>query len=172
VYWSFLVLLFGILGVLSAEDTGQMGVADLLRLANGSDPGARMAATRELFRRGAEILPALEMAGARPMQTISPPRGDVIYTLLQGLHVSGTSSRTFGLHIEGPVTRDVVQEMGRRHGFSLEPYDRVDPHTSPTCYVRLFSDKELPSVLKEILLTEPSVKTVNLDHPEHSGKGN
>jgi hypothetical protein len=162
------VFLFGFLGVLVAEYSGEMSVADLLRVVNGSEPAARLEATRELFRRGPAILPALKVAGAKPMRTITPPRGDAIYTLLQGQFEKRASSLTFGLHIEGPVTRDDVQRMGRSHGFLLEPYDRFNPSASPTCYVHLSPGHDLASVLKDILLTEAAVKTVNLNYYEHS----
>lgn len=144
-----------------------MSVGDLLRLVNSSDPGARLDATRELFRRGPSILPALEAAGAAPMRTIGPSRGDAIYTLLQGIPAAGSSSRYFGLHVDGGVTRDDVQQMGRRHGFRLEPEDRFDTKASPSCYVSLSPGKNLAAVLKGILLTEASVRTVNLNYSEH-----
>jgi hypothetical protein len=163
------VTLFFILLALfnQGEELGRMSVADLLRLTNGSDdPVARLNATRELFHRGPAVLPALEAAGAKPMSTIAPRRGDVVYSLIHGISVLRGSSNLFGIHLEGSVTRDDVQQMGRRRGFHLEPADPFHPGAAPTCYVHLSPGKDLVSVLKDILLTEPNVKTVNLNYVE------
>ena len=59
------------------------------------------------------------------------------------------STRDLGFHFDGPVTREAVQQTGNRHGLRLDPSDRVNPETPPGCY--------------DVLLTEGSVKTVNLD---------
>jgi hypothetical protein len=150
-----------------AADMSRMPVASLLRLANGSDPAARLAATRELFRRGRNILPELERAGAKPMATVSPARGDVIYTLLEGhLNTAGASPDSFGLHVDAKLTARDVQRIGLAHGFRLTPDSPCRPGASPSCYVHLLPGKDLAGVLRGILTTEPDVATVNLNYIE------
>jgi hypothetical protein len=148
-----------------AGDVSRMSVASLLRDANGSEPAARLSATRELFRRGPAVVPELEHAGAKPMATISPPRGNVIYSLLKG----GLSSRnavpdSFGLHLDANVTVKDVERMGRAHGFRLAPGGQCQPGHSPACYVQLLPGKRLGDVFREILTTEAHVTTVNLNY--------
>lgn len=143
----------------------RMDVAALLRRADGSDPADRLSATRELFRRGPAILPQLERAGAKPMRTVSPPRGDVIYTLLTGRLGAGRAAPdSFGLHVEANVTESEVRTMGRAHGFQPVAFGQCRPDLSPICYVQLTPGKRLASVLEEILTTEPRVSTVNLNY--------
>ena len=148
-----------------AGQMSQMAVASLLRLANGSDPAARLSATQELFRRGPAILPQLERAGSKPMSTVSPARGDVIYTLLRG-HLSTESAApdSFGLQVDANLTASDVQRMGLAHGFRLIPYSQCRPDVSPICYVHLLPGRNLAAVLREILTTEPRVSTVNLNY--------
>lgn len=148
-----------------ADGVGQMSVAALLRLANGSDPAARLSATRELFRRGPAILPQLERAGAKPMSTVSPARGDVVYTLLKGdLSTETATPDSFGLQVDASLTASDVRRMGLAHGFRLIPDSQCRPDVAPTCYVRILPDRRLAAVLREILTTEAHVSTVNLNY--------
>ena len=150
-----------------AGDRAAKTVASLLRLANGPDPAARLSASRELFRRGAGILPELVRAGAKPMTTLSPQRGDVIYSLLNGLlSARRTAPDSFGLHVDANVTERDIQRIGLARGFQLTPYSECRQDTSPTCYVHLRPGKTLAPVLKDILMNEPRVKTVNLNYVE------
>lgn len=150
-----------------AADLAGASVASLLREADGADPAARLAATRELFRRGPAIGARLACAGAKPMATIDPARGDVIYSLLTGkLGSAEAAPATFGLHLEGGVTENEVEAMGRAHGFRLIPTAACGSQQSPTCYVQLLPGKRLADVLREVLTTEPRVKTVNLNYVE------
>ena len=75
-------------------------------------------------------------------------------------------SDSFGIHIDGPVSEQMVQDMGRRHGFRLSPNAMVRADTAPTCYVQLEPGKKLAEVLREVLMTEPTVRTVNLNYME------
>jgi hypothetical protein len=148
-----------------ARDVSRMPVASLLRDANGSEPAARLSATRELFRRGPAIVPQLEHAGARPMTTISPPRGDVIYSLLKGgLSTRNAAPDSFGLHVDANVTVKDVERMGRTHGFRITPDSQCRPGLSPACYVHLLPGKRLGDVFREILTNEAHVTTVNLNY--------
>lgn len=145
-----------------------MNTASLLRLANGADPAARLAATRELFRRGPAILPQLKRAGAMPMSTVSPARGDVIYSLLKGpLSTENAASDSFGVHVDRNLSASDVRKMGLAHGFRLVPHSECRPDVSPVCYVHLAPGKQLAAVLREIVTSEPGVSTVNLNYVEH-----
>jgi hypothetical protein len=144
-----------------------MTVASLLRLANGSDPAVRLAASQELFRRGPAIVPQLEREGVKPMSTVSPARGDVIYTLLRGrLNTEGAAPGSFGLHVDANLKASDVQRMGLAHGFRLVPYSECRPDVAPICYVHLLPGKDLAAVFREILTTEAGVSTVNLNYVE------
>ena len=150
-----------------AGDMSGATVAALLREANGTDPAARLDATGELFRRGPAVVPQLERAGAKPMGTVSPARGDVIYSLLSGdLGPTNVAPATFGLHVEGNVTTNDVERMGLAHGFRLIPSAPWRPDQSPICYVQLLPGKRLADVLRDILTTEARVTTVNLNYVE------
>lgn len=148
------------------EDLSRSTVADLLRAANGADPAARLAATRELFRRGRPILAELEAAGAKPMRTISPRRGDVVYSLLAEIPAAGVSLNHFGIHVEESVRRVDVEQMGSRHGFHLDPSSAFSPQTAPACYVRVAAGKDIAGVFRSILTGEAGVRTVNFGYVE------
>lgn len=150
-----------------AGDMSGATVASLLREVNGTNSAARLDATRELFRRGPAVVPQLKRAGANPMATISPARGDVIFSLLSGdLDLTNAAPATFGLHVEGNVTTKDVERMGRAHGFRLFPLAQSRPDQSPACYVQLLPGKRLADVLRDILTTEARVTTVNLNYVE------
>lgn len=151
---------------LQGEDYARLSVAELLHRSNGSDSSVRLAATAELFARGPAVLASLEAAGARPMRTVSPTRGDVIYSLLHGRLDAPDSSGVFGIHFERAVTRKEAEQIGLRRGFRLEPSNPFQPGASPTCYVRLSPGQELAAVLRNLLLSEPSVITVNFNYVE------
>jgi len=142
-------------------------LAQLLTAVNGADPGARLSATRELFLRGPSIVEPLESAGALTMGTLSPPRGDVVYSLLKGeLSTANAAPATFGLHVEAGTTTQDVERMGRAHGFRLLPAAICRPNQSPSCYVQLVPGRRLADVLRDILTTEAQVRTVNLNQVE------
>jgi len=147
-----------------AADWPRASVATLLQAANGGDPGARLAATRELFRRGPTILPQLARAGAKPMTTVSPPRGDVVYSLLQGgPDAAGATQVSFGLHVDAQVTAADIASMGSAYGFRAIQGSACRPELAPACYVQLLPGKRLPDVLRALLTHEPRVATVNLN---------
>jgi hypothetical protein len=129
----------------------------------------RAAATSELFRRGRRVLAVFEQQGARPMETITPPRRDVVMTLIAGLDKSVQAPfrrNSFGLHLDPNVTRDQVVQMGRRHGFRLPDGAALRADAAPSVYVELSGDARLENVLQAVLSSEPSVRTVNLNYTE------
>lgn len=149
-----------------AGDMSQQPVASLLRQANGSDPAARLEATRELFRRGRSVVPQLERAGAKPMHTLSAPRGDVIYSLLSGKLGPAAAPDSFGLHVEPNVTATDIARMGAAHGFRLIPQPECRPDQAPSCYVSLLPGRRLADVLRDVLTSEAGVTTVTLNYVE------
>jgi hypothetical protein len=101
------------------------------------------------------------------MTTISPQRGDAIYSLLKGdPSFRNAMPDSFGLHVDANVTVKDVEAMGRAHGFRLAPAGPCQPGHSPACYVHLLPGKRLGDVLREILTTEARVTTVNLNYVE------
>ena len=150
-----------------AGDLPPATVAELLAAVNGAEAGARLSATRELFLRGPSIVGQLESAGALAMGTLSPPRGDVVYSLLKGeLSTANAAPATFGLHVEAGTSMQDVERMGRAHGFRLLPAAVCRPNQSPSCYVQLVPGRRLADVLRDILTTEAQVRTVNLNQVE------
>lgn len=166
---AFLVALLGFFTIfVVAGDRSRASLASLLQEVNGADPAARLDATREMFRRGPAIVGQLESAGAKPMSNVSPRRGDAVYSLLSGdLSLGNAAPTTFGLHVEGGVSANEVERMGRIYGFRLLPSAQCLPEQSPSCYVQLLPGKRLVDVLRDILTTESQVRTVNLNHIEH-----
>jgi len=149
-------------------DMSQKAVVALLKQANGHDPAARLEASRALFRLGPAVAPQLERAGAKPMATISSPRGDVIYTLLSGkLNLAGADPNSFGVHVEANTSAKDVDRMGAAHGFRVLAPGQCRPDLSPACYVHLLSGKRLADVLRDVLTSEPRVTTVSLNYIEH-----
>jgi len=162
------VMLFGVAPAdAHGGEMSQKTVATLLRQANGSNPAARLAATKKLFQLGPAIAPQLEHAGAKPMRTVSAPRGDVIYSLLHGeLDQAGAAPDSFGLHVDGNVSAHDIERMGLAHGFRLPPQSNCRPELSPACYVQLLPGRHLADVLRNLLTTEARVTTVNLNYIE------
>jgi hypothetical protein len=167
---SRVVLTFVLVSSLTAADDSKSSVATLLQLVNGTDADARLSATRELFRRGLNVLAEMRAQGAKPMATIAPPRADVIYSLISG-DLNGAELDFLGLHFDRPVTREEVREMGVRRGFELPPDFDLNGDASPVCYVRRLPDRNLASVLRDVLVSEPTVVTINLNYAvQHASK--
>jgi len=162
------VMLFGVAPAdAHGRDMSQKTVATLLRQANGSDPAARLAATQKLFQLGPAVAPQLERAGAKPMRTVSAPRGDVIYSLLRSdISQAGAAPDSFGVHVDANVSAHDIERMGIAHGFRLIPQSDCRPNLSPACYVQLLPGRRLADVLRSLLTTEARVTTVNLNYVE------
>ena len=144
------------------EDLSGSPNTDVIRLLDSREGGRRKAATAELFRRGDACLRDLEKAGARPAVGLTPPRIDVIYSLIRRLEPEQRFVHdTLGLRLEPGVNREQVIRMGNRHGFEFPEGERIDYAGFPTCYVRLKPGKDLAAVMKSILSEESAVITVN-----------
>ena len=77
---------------------------------------------------------------------------------------AGYKTNSFGIHLEKDCTKRYVVAMGKKHGFRLPDSFRADGR--PNCYVILERGKNLPAVLKAVLLNEPKVVSVNLNYFE------
>lgn len=138
-------------------------VADL----QGEDGMKRVAAPKELFQRGKDVLEGLKKAGAKqitPSGTIASRRLDVVYSLIEGLSPGNYVRNSFGLWVEKGTTQEEVLQMGKRHGFTLEGTFR--PDGVPNAYVWLNQGKVLADVLRGVLASEPKVVSVNLNYVE------
>ncbi|MCX7993699.1 MAG: hypothetical protein N2651_08525 [Fimbriimonadales bacterium] len=144
----------------------RLTVAQLVRLLSSKDGRERAAATKELFRRGRRIAPDLRKAGAKPIATVSPPRLDVVYSLIQGLPQGNYRTDSFGLHMEPKTSREEVEALGEKYSFVLPPEEPFDTRYAPNCYVRLRRGVQLEAILRALLSNEPKVVTVNLNYYE------
>ena len=131
-----------------------------------STSGRHGAAAAELFRRGEDTIPELEAAGAKPMLRLSPPRLDVVYTLIQRKKPAGTyDPDSFGLHTDPKLDAHEINRIGERHGFFMPNPDR--PRGRMTLwYVSIKPGKDLLEVMKSAM-TDEAVTTVNMNYIEH-----
>lgn len=144
-------------------------ITELVALLDSDDGGLRVLSSAELFRRGPSILADLELQGAKPIATLSPPRLDVIMSLISGLDKTVSVNflhNSFGLHVEPGLSLDTLVQMGERHGFHIKHGSIFRTDTSPNVYVELADGAKLSGVLEDVLSTEPSVRTVNLNYVE------
>jgi RNA polymerase sigma factor (sigma-70 family) len=138
-------------------------IADL----NSADGATRVAATNEILRRGKNVLPDLQRAGARQLG-----RGDtaarrlhMVYSLLEGLPDptprSGYRTDRLNIYVENACTKAEVAGWGERFGFT--PFDICYSSQPPHCGVLLGEGKTLPDVI-HALMSEPKVITVHLGY--------
>jgi hypothetical protein len=169
-------------GRATGQGAGKDGGADLTKAPldrlvadlDSVDGKVRVAATREIFRRGQDALAGLRKVGAKQVApfggTIAPRRLDVVYSLIQGLPPnppgarSGYRTDSFGLHVDQGTALQDVEAMGKKYGFSPSSTFRAD--SRPSCYVRLDQGKALEEVMRRVLTEEPRVRTVNLNYFE------
>lgn len=145
-------------------------IKSLIAAANGGDAADRMAASRELFRYGQKITEQLAAAGAKRMTGISPPRVDVIYTVISGLSAKERANEFLGLHFDRLTTPEDVREMGLRYGFRLDRDSVFSPGGAPTCYVHLLQNTNVAILLQALLEHEPALKTINFNYSENVGR--
>jgi hypothetical protein len=142
-------------------------------LLSSPDKAKRLAATQLLFKQDRDALAALKKAGAKHSAeehgtTISTSRRDMVYSLIVGFPPKPTAvlyaPTSFGIHVEKGTTREAVVEMGKKHGFQIVGEFRADG--APHCYVQLTAGGHLPTVMRELLLKEADVVTLNLNYVE------
>lgn len=148
-----------------STNAATMSVRELVKHVNSKDGAERLVASQELLRRGKGVVADLKSAGVRPMATLSPPRADVIYSLLVGLPPGDYRRDSFGISAEAGTGREELVAMGQRHGFTLSS-NRLNLSGTPTCYVQLEPGKDLLAVMKAVIMSEPRVVTVNLNYRE------
>jgi len=141
-------------------------VAKLVQLVKSDKGTDRCGAIEELLRRGQPVLAEMKKAGAKPMATTTPPRIDVVYSLIAGLPDGHYTRNCFGLHVEAGTPREKVVTMGAKYGFDLAEGSRFNPDHSPACYVMLLAGKDLVGVMKDVLSHEASVTLVSLNYVE------
>lgn len=156
-----------------AQDAQKVPVEKLIADLASDDGAKRVTATVELFRRGKAVLPDLKKAGAKqvsPTGTIDSRRLDVVFSLIEGLlpnppgALAGYKADSFGLRIEKGTTKEEINQIGKKHGFSFAGVFR--PDGVPNCYVKLDKGRTLVEVFQSILAHEPKVKTVILNYFE------
>jgi hypothetical protein len=151
------------------DDIGKIGkvtVEQLLKSLASEKGDERVAATKELLRRGKAVADDLKKAGAKQPQTIATRRLDLVYGLLVGLEPGNYTKNSFGIHVEKGTTEEDVQKMGKKYGFTVSGPFR--PDTVPNCYVTLEAGKSPVDVMKAILTTQPQVLSLNLNYYEKS----
>lgn len=147
------------------HDEPELSVAELVRRLDGAEVAARLSAAKALLDRGAKIVPDLERLGAKGMETITPARRDVVYTLLTGLPKRAKRD-VLGITFAEGVTAEAAAEIGRARGFVIAEGSRFTPGARPTCYVRIVGPATVESVMRGVMTGEGRVEGVNLDVPE------
>ncbi len=139
-----------------------------------ADAKTRVAATKELFRRDEEALPALKKAGAKQIApsggTTDTSRLDMVYSLIEGFPPNPPNARggyttdSFGLHIVPGTTAEDVAALGKTYGFKIAGPFAADG--APNCYVSLAKGACMAEVMRKLLAKEPKVATLNLNYFE------
>jgi RNA polymerase sigma factor (sigma-70 family) len=146
------------------------GVGCLIADLDSDDGNVRVAATKEVLRRGRDLLPVLEKAAAG-QGGADGKRVHVVWLLVKGLPPPGGPGGptykpgTFGIRFEKGTTRENADRLGKKLGFTVG--DHFSEDGQPNCYVNLDKGKSLPDVLREVLTTEPRVIAVNLNWIEY-----
>ena len=117
--------------LVACQEAGQKAPIEMLinDLAS-EDGGKRTAATKELFRRGKDVLPDLKKAGAKQVApgggTVDGTRRlDIVYSIIEGFPPnppqarSGYKTDSFGLHIEKGTTADDIQKICQKYQCTL-----------------------------------------------------
>jgi RNA polymerase sigma factor (sigma-70 family) len=162
-----------------AQDLLTAPVAKLIADLDSPDGSVRVAATKELFRRGKDVLADLKQAGAKQIApfggTVDGTRRlDLVYSLLEGLPPNlpqlaiSYKTDSFGLHVTKGTTKEAIVVMGNKYGFTLAGEFRAD--TRPNCYVKIAAGKSLAQVMQDVLSHEPAVTTLNLNYVEATKK--
>jgi hypothetical protein len=157
------------------EEVKKMATETLIGNLTSSDGATRVAASAELFRRGKDVLPDLKKAGAKQVApagaTIDGTRRlDMIYSVLEGFPpntpktVAGYNTDAFGVHVEKGTTEDDVQAMAKRRGCALN--GKFNAEFRPSCYFRLGKGHTLEKTIRQVLVSEPKVVTINLNYIE------
>jgi len=152
----------------AAPDKDNIGTIDkatveqLLKSLASEKGDERVAATKEIFRRGKAVADDLKKAGANQPRTIATRRLDLVYGLLVGLQPGSYTNDSFGIHVEKGVSEVDIVAMGKNYGFGLAGDFRADG--VPNCYVRIANGKSLTDVMQVLLTTEPKVVSLNLNY--------
>src|SRR5262249_21375761 len=115
------------------KDPGTIPVETLIRDLGSEDGAKRVAASRELLRRGKAVLKDLETAGAKEVVPIVAPtdkqpatrRLDLVYSLIRGLprvdpkSQMGIRQDRITLRLRKGVTRAEFDRMARQFRFGL-----------------------------------------------------
>src|SRR5262245_867051 len=165
------------------KDLGKVSVEDLVRDLSSEDGAQRVSASRELLRRGKEILNDLEKAGAKEVLPIVAPTNkqpatrhlDLVYSLIRGLprvdakSQMGIRQDRITLRLKKGVTWAEFDRMARQYRFGLhcETLDMFQPDASTICDV-VTTQNTLEQAVEEILTTEPRVETIDLIVPVKS----
>jgi hypothetical protein len=158
------------------REAGQKLSIEILINDLGSGDGAkRTAATKEIFRRGKDVLPDHKKASAKQVApagaTIDGTRRlDIVYSVLAGLpptpprDVVGYRTDKFGLHLEKGMTTEEVQKMSQKYKCTLD--GKLHNESKPNCDFLIGKGQSLEEVIRQILVNEPKVITINLSYFE------
>jgi hypothetical protein len=135
----------------------------------------RTAATKEIIRRGKDVLPDLKKAGAKQVAPIGAGvdgtrRLDIVYSIIEGFPPnppqarSGYRTDSFGLHVEKGTTADDIQKVCQKYQCTL--VGKFSTESRPSCYLKIGPGPTLEAVIQQILSSEPKVTTINLNYFE------
>lgn len=158
-----------------ADDVSNLATETLIGDLTSPNGAKRVPASAELFRRGKDVLPALKKAGAKQVApagaTIDGTRRlDMIYSVLEGFPpntpktVAGYNTDAFGVHVEKGTTEEDILAIAKRHGCMLN--GKFNAEFRPSCYFRLGKGQSLEGTIRQILVNEPKVVTINLNYVE------
>ena len=157
------------------EAAQKVSIEMLINDLSSGDGGNRTAATKELFRRGKDVLPDLKKAGAKQVAlgggTVDGTRRlDIVYSIIEGFPPnppqarSGYKTDSFGLHIEKGTTADDIQKICQKYQCTL--VGKFSTESRPSCYLKIGPGPALEAVIQQILSAEPKVTTINLNYFE------
>lgn len=122
-------------------------------------------ATARTLQRDETALADLEEVGAKPADTLTPRRVDMVYTLIAKKIPANIKKDSFGLHLRRPLTAKEKGEIVKRYHLAFD--NNCEPEYQPSCYVRIGNGDDLVKTMREVLAHEPSVSTLSFNFTEH-----
>ncbi len=161
--------------VIGQEDVKKMPIKNLIGDLSSTDGAKRIVATKEIFRRGKEVLPDLKKAGAKQVAPVGASvdgtrRLDMVHSVLEGFPPNppnaraGYKTNAFGLHVEKGTTAEDIQKICKKYQCTL--VGKFNSEFRPSCYLQIGPGQSLEAVIQQILSTEPKVTTINLNYFE------
>jgi len=143
---------------LPASDLSGTPLEILITMVQSEVATDRMAATKEVFRRGASVLPTLE-GRIFPHQTKRRDMDTLLDILRENHTASNCKQDEFGIYLDKPMSEEAITALGNTYGFSREL--SCANSGIPTCYVTVDAGYTLTDVTVTLLQEVPEIIDVN-----------